>query len=56
MRKGDAVLSTHHAGFIENLGKAKASEVFDLIQLVKERAKDEFGIELKTEVQLIGEF
>jgi UDP-N-acetylmuramate dehydrogenase len=56
MRRGDAVISTQHAAFIENLGNAKASDVLQLIELIKERAWTEYGIELKTEVQLIGEF
>ncbi len=55
-RKGDAVISESHAAFIENLGDARASDVAALINLVREKAREKLGIELKTEVELIGKF
>ncbi|MGD9898661.1 MAG: hypothetical protein AB7T22_05995 [Calditrichaceae bacterium] len=54
--KGDAVISESHAAFIENLGDARASDVAALINLVREKAREKLGIELKTEVELIGKF
>jgi UDP-N-acetylmuramate dehydrogenase len=53
---GDAVISTRHAAFIENTGKAKAKDIFKLIQMIKNKAKDELGIDLQLEVELIGSF
>ena len=53
---GDAMISNNHAAFIENLGNAKAKDIFDLIQLIKKRAKSELGIDLVEEVNLIGKF
>ena len=55
-RIGDAMISNNHAAFIENLGNAKAKDVFDLMQLIKERAKSELGIDIIEEVNLIGRF
>jgi len=53
---GRARISIKHAGFIENLGGASAADVLELIGLVEKRAKKELGIELKREVELVGEF
>ena len=55
-RFGDAVISNRHAAFIENVGKAKASDVYKLIQLIQTKAKKELQIYLELEVQLIGNF
>ena len=55
-RIGDAVISENHAAFIENVGEAKAKDVYKLIDLIKDRAKAQQGIELKMEVQFVGDF
>jgi len=55
-QKGDAIISNNHAAFIENLGHAKASDVYYLYQLVKTKARDQLGLELKSEMELIGDF
>lgn len=55
-RKGDAIISENHAAFIENIGQAKANDVYELINLIKEKTKQKFSIDLTMEVQLIGEF
>ena len=55
-RRGDAVISENHAAFIENIGQAKADDVLELINLIKEKTKKQLGIDLKMEVQLIGDF
>jgi UDP-N-acetylmuramate dehydrogenase len=38
-----------------NEGHATAKDVLSLIELIQERARRERGIELHTEVQIIGE-
>jgi len=38
-----------------NDGNATARDVLELIALLKRRAKEERGIELQTEVEIIGE-
>jgi len=54
-RRGGAVISDVHGNFIVNDQNATARDILDLIDLVKERARVERGIELHTEVQIIGE-
>ncbi|EKD32782.1 MAG: UDP-N-acetylenolpyruvoylglucosamine reductase [uncultured bacterium] len=51
---GSAQISQKHGNFIVNLGNATAFDVFWLVEKVKDRAKDEFGILLQNEVQYIG--
>ena len=53
-RLGDAMVSTLHANFIINVGKAKADDVKNLIVLIKEKVKKRFGISLEEEIQYIG--
>ena len=53
-RRGEAIISTAHAAFIENLGQASASDVLFLIDLIRNRALEEFNIELKLEIELLG--
>ena len=51
-RIGDAQISPIHANWIVNLGKARAQEVRELIDHVKERVYQNFGIRLEEEVKL----
>lgn len=55
-RIGGAMISRKHAGFILNVGNAKAVDVYALIQLIEARVLDRFGVQLEREVKLIGEF
>lgn len=52
---GKARVSEVHGNFIVNDGRATAREVLDLIADIKAKAKAERGIELETEVQIIGQ-
>jgi len=54
-RVGGAVVSTEHGNFIVNDGTATAREILELIEKLKQRAKAARGIELQTEVEIIGE-
>lgn len=54
-RVGGAVVSLEHGNFIVNTGGAMARDVLELIGLMKKRAREERGIELQTEVEIIGE-
>lgn len=49
-RIGDAQISEKHANFIVNLGKAKASDVKKLINLIKKKVKKRFKINLEEEI------
>lgn len=53
-RFGGAVISDVHGNFIVNEGRATAGDILHLIDLVKDRARSERGIELETEVQIVG--
>lgn len=52
---GGAQVSEKHAGFVVNCGGATAEDVFKLIDYVKEKVMDKFGVELEPEVRLTGE-
>jgi UDP-N-acetylenolpyruvoylglucosamine reductase len=49
------MVSTEHGNFIVNDGTATARDVLQLIDLLKQRARADRGIELQTEVEIIGE-
>lgn len=54
-RIGDAMVSDVHANFFVNLGNATARDVLALIEVVRARAREVRGIELETEVEIVGE-
>src|SRR5438128_2972682 len=54
-RVGKARVSEVHGNFIVNDGGATAAEMLELIELIKTRARAKRGIELETEVQIVGE-
>jgi UDP-N-acetylenolpyruvoylglucosamine reductase len=54
-RVGGAVVSDVHGNFIINDGHATARDVLQLIDIIKERARTVRGIELQTEVEILGE-
>lgn len=53
---GGAEVSTLHANFIINRGDAKVKEVLELMALVKNKVKEQFKVELRPEIFLVGEF
>jgi UDP-N-acetylmuramate dehydrogenase len=54
-RIGDARISPKHCNFFENLGAATAADVYALMQEAQKRVRDQFGIEMENEIQLVGE-
>lgn len=54
-RIGGAMVSQEHGNFITNDGTATARDVLELIAILKARARDERGVDLHTEVEIIGE-
>ena len=52
---GGARVSEKHANFIVNTGKAKASDVIALMELVKEKVLEVHKIRLEPEIKIIGE-
>lgn len=53
-RIGGAVVSEKHANFILNDNNATASDIESLIKLVQKTVLEEQGIELQTEVRIVG--
>ena len=54
-RVGQIEVSPVHANYLVNLGGGTAEEALELIDLVREKAKEKLGIELEPEVKVIGE-
>ncbi len=55
VRVRGAKISEKHANFIVNTGSATAKDILTLIELVREKVKEERNILLETEVVIIGE-
>ena len=53
MRVGQAEIAQKHANYIVNLGGASSDDVLQLIELARERVRQEFGVELALEVQIV---
>ncbi len=51
---GGAKVSEKHGNFVVNSAAATADDVVQLIAFIKTRARNEFGIQLQEEVQLVG--
>lgn len=54
-RIGGAEVSSKHAGFIVNTGSATADDVLALIATINRAALEKYGLELQTEIRVIGE-
>ena len=50
---GGACVSEKHAGFIINKGGATTKDVIDLIECVKCKVMENFGVELEPEIRVI---
>ena len=54
-RCGNAMVSTQHANFIVNTGGATAEDIERLIVRLQQRVREQFGLDLETEVRIVGE-
>ncbi len=52
---GGAVVSEKHANFIVNRGDATASDVLELMEIIRRGVKDASGVKLEPEVRVVGE-
>lgn len=51
---GQAQISQQHANFIVNTNQAKADDVLNLINLIKQKAKEKFNLELEEEIEILS--
>jgi UDP-N-acetylmuramate dehydrogenase len=54
-RIGGAQISPKHANFVENAGGATTTDAIALMAEARRRAKEQYGVELRHEVELLGE-
>ena len=52
---GDASVSTKHAGFLINKGKASCKDMLHLIEEIQYRVRERYNVDIETEVRIIGE-
>ncbi len=53
-RIGGAQISPRHANFIENAGEARSEDAIALMLEARRRAREQFGVDLQHEVELLG--
>jgi UDP-N-acetylmuramate dehydrogenase len=54
LQRGDIHVATYHANLIYNAGAGTAGDLYSLIQELKQRVRERFGIEIEEEVQYVG--
>jgi len=54
-KEGDAMISTKHCNFFVNNGKAKSSDIENLIKKVRDTVYAKTGVNLELEIKIIGE-
>ena len=52
---GGAAVSEKHSGFVINKGGATAKDILELIKYIQDEVYKQFGVELHTEVRILGE-
>lgn len=55
LRLGGAQVSEKHCGFVVNVGNATCRDVEQLISVVQKTIRDNYDVEIETEIKLIGE-
>lgn len=55
LRRGGARVSDLHANFIENDKDATAADVLGLVETLREKVRERFGVELELEMKVVGE-
>ena len=54
-KEGDASMSIKHCNFFVNNGKAKSSDIENLIKKVKKKVHEKTGENLELEIKIIGD-
>ena len=52
---GGAQVSEKHSGFVINKDNATADDIITLIQTIQKKVKQDYGVDMRTEVIMIGE-
>lgn len=55
LRRGGALVAYEHANFIVNTGGATARDVLWLVEEIRRRVRESFGVELETEIRILGD-
>ena len=50
---GDAQISCKHSGFIINRGNASSDNVRELVEIIREKVFEKFGVKLECEIRYI---
>jgi UDP-N-acetylmuramate dehydrogenase len=53
-RVGEAIVSSKHANFVVNRGRATAEEARSLIRTMRRRVEEKFGLRLALEIRIVG--
>ena len=51
----DAYVSEKHAGFIVNKGNAKAKDVLELVEIIKQKVYEKYSVNIELEIEILGE-
>lgn len=51
----NVMVSDKHCGFIVSRGNTNAKEILELIDIIRNKVYDKFGVELELEVKIVGE-
>jgi UDP-N-acetylmuramate dehydrogenase len=54
LQRGDIHVAQYHANLIYNAGSGTAADLYAMIQELKRRVRERFGIEIEEEVQYVG--
>ncbi len=54
-REGDAMISQKHCNFFVNNGKAKSTDIENLIKKVQKRVHEKTGVNLELEIKIVGD-
>jgi UDP-N-acetylmuramate dehydrogenase len=54
-KEGDAAISKKHCNFFVNNGKAKSSDIENLIKKVKKKVYEKTGVNLELEIKIVGD-
>lgn len=54
LRHGGAQVSEKHCGFVINRDNATTEDVRELVQIIQKTVHDNFGVDLETEIKVIG--